>query len=239
MNTRIAVIGVGGKGMRLGKFDVQKCLIPIEGKPIVEYVIEGLHACGIKLIILLSGFRHDQVAAYLSGFTLEGSTLALVYGGVEGENPAISRLEPFLNEEFIYLGGDCIFPSSAIQKLIAFAEDRPDDVAIVAVAPHIEMAPTHPFFMVAGERIEEVVLSTNPLAAPFTAMGMYYIRPKAFRFLKMVEPGKLGSGFLEKAIEAGEAASVCFIGTPWFCIHTPEDLERWDTSEMRKLLLES
>ncbi len=238
MRARIALIGVGGKGVRMGRSDIQKCLIPIEGVPIVEYVLERLHECGIKLILLLSGFHHDQVAAYISGVSFERSVVGQVYGGVDGENPAICRLQSFLKgEEFIYLGGDCIFAQGVIEKLLKCAERRPDDAAIVLATFESSMAPTHEHLNLDGERIVKVMAPDDPSAGSLAVMGTYYIRPKSFKFLRMVPPENLGSAFLQKAIDAGETVSVCPVTTPWFCIHTQDDLEKWNTSPMRKFLL--
>lgn len=234
MNARVAAIGVGGGGIRLGRNDVQKCLLPLNGKPIVEHVIDSFESAGTELVVLLSGFLHEQVAVYLANTSIRACTLALVYGGMDGENPAICRLKPFLQEDFVYAGGDCIFPPSAISQLVDCAEANKGDVAVVAVTPHVEVAPTHARFLIEGDKVKAVASSSDPRATPFVTMGMYYIRPKAFAHLAKVSRGRPASAFIAEAIGAGETVSVCVIEDEWFCIHVPEDVERWNTSTVRK-----
>lgn len=234
MNARVAAIGVGGKGIRLGRNDIQKSFFPLDGKPIVEYVIDSFESAGMKLIVLLSGFLHEQVAAYLANTSMRACTLALVYGGTDGEDPAICRLEPFLQEDFVYAGSDCIFPPSAIRQLVDCAEANKSDVAVVAVTPRVEIAPTHARFLIEGDKVRAIVSPSDPHSAPFVTMGMYYIRPKAFAHLAKIGRGRPASAFISEAIGAGETVSVCAIEDEWFCIHVPEDVERWNASPVRK-----
>lgn len=59
MPVRVGVIAVGGQGMRFGRNDIQKCLVSIEGKPILEYVLQAFAGTNLKLIFLLTGFLQD------------------------------------------------------------------------------------------------------------------------------------------------------------------------------------
>lgn len=110
MPVRVGVIAVGGQGMHFGRNDIQKCLVSIEGKPILEYVLQTFAGANLKLIFLLTGFLQDQVNSYLTGSLglINDCVVTSLFGGIEGEAPVISRLRPFLEEDFLYAGGDVI-----------------------------------------------------------------------------------------------------------------------------------
>lgn len=58
-----AIILTGGKGERLGSLtsNCPKGMIPIEGKPILEYQIEWLKKHGIKKVIFACGYLHEKI----------------------------------------------------------------------------------------------------------------------------------------------------------------------------------
>lgn len=55
-----AVILAAGKGTRM-KSELPKVAIPLNGKPIIKYVIENIIAAGIESIIIVVGYKKDEV----------------------------------------------------------------------------------------------------------------------------------------------------------------------------------
>ena len=57
------VLPVGGRGTRLKPYTdaSPKCLVPVHGKPFLEYVIENLVRQGVRDIVLCTGYRADDV----------------------------------------------------------------------------------------------------------------------------------------------------------------------------------
>jgi len=62
-----AVILCGGKGRRLGKIgeDLPKAMIPINGKPIIDYQIEWLNKQGVTDIVLACGYKCEKIKEHL------------------------------------------------------------------------------------------------------------------------------------------------------------------------------
>ncbi len=239
MSVRIGVMAVGGGGTRFGRYDIQKCLMPVEGKPILEYTIDTFVTLKIKLIFLLTEFLHEQVNAYLASRVSanDNYVLASVPSSKDGEVPSICKLAGFLSEDFIYAGGDVIFPIETVQHLIQQADKLKDAVAIMSTSAQTEIAPTHPAVATAdGNYIQEVSLfeaDRQVRATNLVSTGMYYFHPQCFQFLKQVKPQRPMGEFMTYALGAGSKIGVSATDNPWFCLHTQEDLQSWHLSAMR------
>ena len=61
-----AVILAAGKGTRMKDLtqDVPKPMLRVQGKPILEHIIEGLSAAGIYEICLVTGWKAEAIESY-------------------------------------------------------------------------------------------------------------------------------------------------------------------------------
>ncbi|MDO4265353.1 MAG: HAD-IIIA family hydrolase [Eubacteriales bacterium] len=104
-----AVIMAGGQGSRLKSIsgDLPKPMVPVNGKPILQYQIEHLKACGISDITLIIGHLGDAVKQYFG----DGSAFGVRIGYFFEERPlgtagALYYLKDELKEDFLLLMGD-------------------------------------------------------------------------------------------------------------------------------------
>lgn len=104
------VIMAGGKGTRIASVnsDVPKPMIPICGKPILEWQIENLKACGLTDITLVIGYLGNVVKDYF----MDGSKLGVNITYFEETEPlgtagALFKM-PELTDDFLLLCGDII-----------------------------------------------------------------------------------------------------------------------------------
>lgn len=104
------VIMAGGKGTRIAsvKSDVPKPMIPICGKPILEWQIENLKAYGLTDIILVIGYLGHVIKDYFG----DGSKFGVNINYFEEDIPlgtagALFKM-PELTEDFLLMCGDVI-----------------------------------------------------------------------------------------------------------------------------------
>ena len=104
------VIMAGGKGTRIAsvKSDVPKPMIPICGKPILEWQIENLKACGLTDITLVIGYLGHVVKEYFE----DGSKFGVNISYFEENEPlgtagALFKMPEF-TDDFLLLCGDVI-----------------------------------------------------------------------------------------------------------------------------------
>lgn len=104
------VIMAGGKGTRIAsvKSDVPKPMIPICGKPILEWQIENLKACGLTDITLVVGYLGNVIQEYFGDGKRFGVTINyFVEDAPLGTAGALFKM-PELTEDFLLMCGDVI-----------------------------------------------------------------------------------------------------------------------------------
>jgi len=60
MVSTVAVVLAAGKGTRM-KSELPKVLIPVAGRPMIEYVLDALAAARVKQTIVVIGYRGELV----------------------------------------------------------------------------------------------------------------------------------------------------------------------------------
>lgn len=107
-----AVIMAGGKGTRIREInsEVPKPMIPILGKPILQYEIETLKKQDITDIVLVVGYLGEQIVSYFG----DGSRFGVRIRYIEEKEPlgtagSLFYLKGKVTEDFLLLNGDNIF----------------------------------------------------------------------------------------------------------------------------------
>lgn len=108
-----ALILAGGKGTRLSeitKNEIPKPMAPINGKPIIEYVIDNLKQNGIKDIVITVGYLSQVIKDHLK----DGEHFGVNISYIEEKEPlgsggALYYLKGLVKEDFIVCPGDAIF----------------------------------------------------------------------------------------------------------------------------------
>lgn len=67
MNAPIAIVLAAGKGTRM-KSDLPKVLCQANGRPLVEYVLDSLRAAGVEKIVVVVGYKADEVKQQLASY---------------------------------------------------------------------------------------------------------------------------------------------------------------------------
>ena len=63
-----ALMLAAGMGKRLGRFtkDSTKCMVPVNGKTLIEYAIEALIKVNIKRFVLVVGYKSEVLKNFIS-----------------------------------------------------------------------------------------------------------------------------------------------------------------------------
>ena len=119
---RQAIILAAGEGQRLRPFTVQrpKSMLTIADKPILQYVIEALAANGIRDIVLVAGYKKEQVFDYFGSGEQFGVQITYVTQDTQvGTAHALSMAEEAARDEFLVLAGDNLISAETLAGFVA------------------------------------------------------------------------------------------------------------------------
>ena len=178
---KTAVVLVGGAGLRMRPFteDMPKCMVPLNGKPLIYWTISWLKNQGFKHIVLGVAYRKEVVINYLkdnpqdlkidfSEHTVEGET-------GEGFRLAISRFVK--DDDFLAMNGDEITSLNLERLEELHFMNKP--VATIAVAPM-----RSPFGILELEGDDIVSFKEKPLVENmFVSIGVYIFNRKILDYI--------------------------------------------------------
>lgn len=108
-----AVVFAGGLGTRLRPLTdrLPKPMVPINGTPFLEYLIRQLASQGIEEVLLLLGYRADQIEAYFGDGHAFGVRIRYLVTPVEFETGLrLKQALPWLESRFLMLYCDNYWP---------------------------------------------------------------------------------------------------------------------------------
>lgn len=107
------VLLVGGFGTRLGELtkNTPKPLLPIAGRPFLDYLLDNIARQGVKRILLLAGYCGEMVHELYHGKNILGQTEleVLVEPKPLGTGGGIVTFSECFDEHFILMNGDSFF----------------------------------------------------------------------------------------------------------------------------------
>jgi D,D-heptose 1,7-bisphosphate phosphatase len=146
-----AVILVGGRGERLRPLTdaVPKPLLPVAGKPILEWQLDLLRRHGVKKVVMCGHYLLNKIADYF-GRSFRGLQIEYVDDGEHplGSGGALKNLDGKLGNDFVLLSGDVMtnldisalalshFSSKALATMVVRETDHPHDSDIVQMDEH-------------------------------------------------------------------------------------------------------
>lgn len=127
-----AVILAAGVGIRLRPLTNSrpKCLVDVQGKPILEYQLESLNKMGINECVVIVGYRAEQIRRRF-GAQFKGVSLSFVENQLYAETNNLYSLwlaKEELKDDILLLEGDLVFENALLEDVLASGDS---DVAVV------------------------------------------------------------------------------------------------------------
>lgn len=121
-----AVIMAGGKGTRLASVtkNIPKPMVPIEGKPLLEYQIENLKANGVGRIILIVGHLGEVIQSYFGDGSKFGVDISYYFEKSPlGTAGALAKIKDRLEKTFFLVFGD-LYININYNRFLQFHKDN-------------------------------------------------------------------------------------------------------------------
>jgi D,D-heptose 1,7-bisphosphate phosphatase len=155
-----AVILAGGKGTRLKEVsgNLPKSMVPVLGKPLLQYLIEQCVKYGISNIKLLVSYKKKVIKDYFGDGARYGATIQYIAEDIpRGTAGALIDALPELDEQFLVVYGDTFFDidlgafwkfhqdKEGDASIFLHPNDHPYDSDLVEVDSDLQVQKIHPY----------------------------------------------------------------------------------------------
>ena len=226
-----AVLMAGGRGERLRPLtdDLPKPLLPVAGKPIIDYNVEELEACGIKRIHVTVNYLGDLIRQHFS--LRKGRALINCVSEPKrlGTFGSLAYVEDISTEDIIVMNSDLL---SAIdfEAMYLHHHGTQSDFTIAAVPYSVSV----PFAIMRmqGDRVKS--LEEKPTYNYFANGGVYMMKAG---LVKRIRKGEFldAPDFITGLINEGMKVSSYHIDGTWVDIGSPDDYRLANELASRKL----
>lgn len=236
MNRRIysaeAVILAGGAGNRMGKEyeNEQKCLLPIDGEPILGQVLESLSkGLGSAAITICTSHKSAEVYDFVQKNTPKGLDVSFLSDdGISKTTHLYRATKGMTRGSFLGTAGDIVVDPSVYADTYEAIANNSDSIASIAMSPELAEADTHALGKIMGGKAIELtwppsIMPDKDHLRDMTVWGMNQ------RFYEYADGHpELGAfpQLLHHAISEGEdIPGVAHIGR-WVHVAYPQDLAK-------------
>jgi len=127
MNIDQVVFLVGGTGSRLGAAtaDTPKPILPVGGRPFLDYLLDEASSYGFSRCLLLCGYRAERIQKVYEGRVVRGMRVeTVIEAEPAGTGGALARAGGRLDELFFLVNGDSLFDCNWLALRPAARDDR-------------------------------------------------------------------------------------------------------------------
>jgi UDP-N-acetylglucosamine diphosphorylase / glucose-1-phosphate thymidylyltransferase / UDP-N-acetylgalactosamine diphosphorylase / glucosamine-1-phosphate N-acetyltransferase / galactosamine-1-phosphate N-acetyltransferase len=234
-----AVIFAAGKGVRMRPLtnNQPKVMVKLNGKPLLEHMIEALADSGIKEVALIVGYKKDAIENHF-GKEFKGVKLYyIVQEKQEGTAHALGLAEGFAETNFLVVNGDVIVEKEFFEKLVNVDEFDPYDILLVA--REVKDTWRYGVLKTSENEVKDIVEKPAPGEEPGNLInaGIYRFDKKIFKAIKLTRKSERNEFELVDSIrlliKAGAKAGFVKYSGKCFDIGSPEDLKKAE-KEMKK-----
>ncbi|PYK29811.1 MAG: nucleotidyl transferase [Verrucomicrobia bacterium] len=233
MKIEKAVILAAGKGTRMRELtaDLPKPMIEVRGKPVLQYIVEGLRDAGVRKFLIVVGYRADVVQNFFgNGSRFKIDIEYTTQEKQDGTGRVVDLAKDFVaNAPFVLAYGDILVDPTNYKRLIDLADNVE---ATISVTRGEDVSKGGAVFV--NEQMKLVDLREKPKpgepTSPWYNAGLYAFRASIFDFTAKLKPSPRGEYELTDAIrelaQSGNKVQALELTGDWADVRDPEILAR-------------
>ena len=229
----IAVVLAAGRGARMGPLtaNVPKPLLVLRGRPIIEHILTGLHAAGIREAVVVTGYLAEQVERHLgSGEALRMQLSYRRQARAEGTARALLLARDAIGDEpFLLSWGDVVIEPGQYAALLDDYRRAPCDALLAVNATE---DPWQGAAVYVDDHWRVTGLAEKPprgsSRTPWNNAGIFVFTALVLEYAEQLGPSARGEYELPQAIAAmiadGHEVRAYPVRGFWRDLGRPEDL---------------
>jgi len=224
-----AMILAAGKGTRMREMtdELPKPMIPVRGKPILQWIVDGLIQNGIERILIVVGYRKDVVMDHFDDGSHLGIEIEYVVQQVQnGTGKVVELGKGFTgNEPFILSYGDILVPAESYAPITQLGADD----GIITVKVNQEVSKGGAVFIENGY-VTDLIEKPQPgqPTSPYYNAGIYAFTPAIYDFTAQLKLSPRNEYELTDAIrdmaKSGKRIRAEELTGDWADVRDPETL---------------
>lgn len=218
-----AVVMAGGRGERLRPLTdtVPKPLLPLGGKPIVEYNIDRMVSYGIGNITISVRYLGEQIKAHFGDGSLKGVNIRYV----DEDRPlgtlgAVSKIHHFTNDVVLVMNSD-LFTNIDLEEFYMHFQETDADLAVASIPYNI----TVPYAVMQTSEGLVRAFEEKPTYTYYSNGGIYLIKRSILESLEENERCD-ATDLMQRLIDTGKRVTYFPIVGYWIDIGKPEDYKK-------------
>jgi dTDP-glucose pyrophosphorylase len=228
-----AVILAAGKGTRMRELtaDLPKPMIEVRGKPVLQYIVEGLRDAGVRHFLIVVGYRAEVVQNFFGdGSRYKIDIQYTTQDKQDGTGRVVDLARNFVHESpFVLAYGDILIDPTNYKRIV----DLTDEIeAILSVIRGEDVSKGGAVFV--NEQMKLVDLREKPEpgepTSPWYNAGLYAFRPSIFDFTAKLKRSSRDEYELTDAIRelahSGKKVQALELNGDWADVRDPEILAR-------------
>jgi dTDP-glucose pyrophosphorylase len=233
MQTNItkAVLLAAGRGTRMRELtqDLPKPMLPVRGKPVLQYIIEGLRDAGLTDFLVIVGWHGEVVREFFADGSKLGVRIEYATQVVQdGTGKVVELAREFARSgPFILSYGDILIAPENYPRICAALAGAE---AVVSVKRNEDVTQGGAVFV--NENFELIDLREKPKpgepTSPWYNAGIYAFRSSIFDYIAKLERSPRGEFELTDAIRnlalAGNKVQALELAGEWADVRDPEIL---------------
>ncbi|MCS7089748.1 MAG: nucleotidyltransferase family protein [Verrucomicrobiota bacterium] len=247
MSPMKAVILAAGRGTRMRELTraLPKPMLRVQGRPILEHIIDGLGRAGIREIFIVTGFRAEVIEQYFAdgkrwGVQIEFGRQTVQNGTGKAAEPARAFVG---SSPFLLTYGDILVRPETYHDVLGRYQHKPCE-GVIAVTQGEDVRQGGLVLFDSHFRLRRIV--EKPSLEELDALrqdgllgscqpvwynaGIYLFAPVVFDFMAQLKPSPRGEYELTDAINAMACTGHRILGCPiqgrWVDVRDPEVLRR-------------
>ncbi len=235
-----AIILSAGEGSRMRPLTITKpkTMLPVVGKPIIQYNIEALKENGIEDILLIVRYKEEIVRDYFGDGSKFGVNITYkTQKDFLGTANAISYGEDFIDDSLMVLNGDIILEYDIVKEIIEkYNNQKPDTLMVLT---EVEDPSAFGVVEVEGNNIKSIIEKPKKEDAPSNLIntGIYVFNNDIFDKIEKTEISTRGEYEITDSVSMQIADGKKVIGHKtdknWIDVGRP-----WELIEVNEVLID-
>ena len=187
-----AVVLAAGEGRRLEPLTNRrpKPMLPIAGKPLLEYVLESVVNAGIDEVVFVVGYARDRIQTHFGDGDDWGVDVEYVVQEKQlGTAHAVAQAEDAVGDAFVVLNGDRIIEPSAVTSV---AERLERDGGPVMTVTRSSDPGAYGVVELDGDRVVDIEEKPRDAASELINAGVYGFERSVFDAISETPPDEAG-----------------------------------------------